>query len=247
MAIPGNTPAHVPSHEGQSSIAMTAEQLFRGTDAARFLDQAPGAAIATDSENRILGLNRAARELLGYDSRRALGRNLHRLMHARDVFGNLLSGEPFAFYEMVSRSEPVGSFDIEVCTASGDSLRVAVSVVVLLGSRREDYSLIYQLSAIYRRRKADEAIERILASRGSATEDPLALRGNGEVEAASDLTPRQIEVLRLMARGASAKETATTLGISVNTVRTHIQGILRRLKARSQLEAVATAFRERLI
>ena len=226
---------------------MTAEQLVGGANAARFLDRAPGPAIATDSTNRILGLNRAARELLGYDIRQARGRNLHRLIHARDTFGNRLHGEPFAFYEMVSRSEPVGSFDIELRKASGEALRVAVSVVVVLGSSSADYSLIYQLRPIFRRRKADEAIERILASRGKAHEDPLALRGNAVAEKALDLTARQVEVLRLMARGASAKETATTLGISVNTVRSHIQRILRRLEVHSQLEAVAVAFRERLI
>jgi DNA-binding CsgD family transcriptional regulator len=226
---------------------MTERSIFGRADASRFVEEAPGPAIATDSENRILGLNRAARQLLGYDSRKALGRNLHRLVQARDTFGNRLSGEPFAFFEMVSLSEPVGSFDIEVRKASGDPLRVAVSVIVMLGSSREDYSLVYQLRPIYRRRKADEAIERILASRGSAEESPLTLRGTDTSERASDLTPRQIEVLRLMARGASAQETATTLGISVNTARTHIQRILRRLGVHSQLEAVAVAFRQRLI
>ena len=42
-----------------------------------------GAAIATDAENRILHLNPAARELLGFDSRKAEGRNLHDLLRAQ--------------------------------------------------------------------------------------------------------------------------------------------------------------------
>jgi PAS domain S-box-containing protein len=216
-------------------------------DASNIVKEAPGPAIATDAGNRILGINRAAVELLGYDSKRSLGRNLHRLMHVRDTFGNRLSGQQFAFYEMVSRSEPVRSFDIEVRKASGETLRVAVSVIVLLEPGAEDYSLVYQLRPIYRRRKADEAIERILAARGNPDEDPLKLRNHVPPPEALDLTTRQIEILKLMARGASAHEMSTTLGISVNTVRTHIQRIFRRLEVHSQLEAVAVAFRERLI
>ena len=215
-------------------------------DAPRIVNQSPGPAIATDSENRIISLNRPASELLGFDSRRARGRNLHDLLQARDTYGNLLSGQQYSFYEMVSRSEPVRAFDIEVRRAAGDALRVAVSVIVVLEPDDDDYSLVYQLRPIYRRRKADEAIERLLAQRGTAAEDPLHLRGTNSKQT-TELTTRQIEILRFMARGAQAQEVASTLGISVNTVRTHIQRILKRLGVHSQLEAVAAAFRERLI
>jgi PAS domain S-box-containing protein len=216
-------------------------------NAPQIVKQATGPAFAVDADNRIISLNRAARELLGYDTRRARGTNLHELLSARDAFGNLLNSQQYAFYEMVSRSEPVQSFEIEVLKASGDPLKVAVSVIVVLEPDDEDYSLVYQLRPIYRRRKADEAIERILAMRGSADEDPLQLRGNNSPESTAVLTARQIEVLRLMAQGASALEMATTLSVSVNTVRTHVQRILRRLQVHSQLEAVAVAFRLRLI
>ena len=216
-------------------------------DALQIVKQSSGAAIATDADNRILLVNRAARELLGFDSRKAQGQNLHELMQARDTFGNLLSGRQYAFHEMVSRSEPVRSFDLEVRKASGDPLRVAVSVIVVLESDGTDHQLVYQLRPIYRRRKADEAIERLLAQRGTADEDPMGLRNSAPKQEASDLTTRQIEILRFMARGANAKEMASTMGISVNTVRTHIQRILRRLGVHSQLEAVAAAFRDRLI
>ena len=216
-------------------------------DASRIVRQSSGPAIAADAENRVIGLNQAARQLLGYDTGQARGKNLHELMEARDNFGNRLSVQQYAFYEMVSRSEPVRSFDMEVTRASGERLRVAVSVIVVLEAENGDYELVYQLRPIYHRRKADEAIERILASRGSGDEDPLEMRGSAPPEAADDLTPRQVEVLRLMARGTSAREMATVLNISVHTVRTHVQRIFQKLGVHSQLEAVAAAFRERLI
>jgi PAS domain S-box-containing protein len=54
-----------------------------------------------------------------------------------------------------------------------------------------------------------------------------------------DLTPRQTEVLRLLARGRSTDQIADELHLSVETVRNHIRGIFRALDVHSRLEAVA--------
>lgn len=59
----------------------------------------------------------------------------------------------------------------------------------------------------------------------------------------SDLTQRELEVLRLAARGSSNKEIAADLYLSVNTVRNHMQHILNKLGAHSKLEATAIATR----
>jgi DNA-binding NarL/FixJ family response regulator len=53
------------------------------------------------------------------------------------------------------------------------------------------------------------------------------------------LTPRQIEVLRLLEQGRSTDQIAAGLHISVETVRNHIRAILRTLGVHSRLEAVA--------
>jgi PAS domain S-box-containing protein len=55
------------------------------------------------------------------------------------------------------------------------------------------------------------------------------------------LTPRQTEVLRELARGCSTEEIARLLGISPETVRNHVRGILRGLGVHSRLEAVLRA------
>lgn len=77
----------------------------------------------------------------------------------------------------------------------------------------------------------------------------LQLLRNGEpVDDADEspglsLTPRQREVLRLLADGIPAKVIARRLGIAQVTVRNHIQAILVELRCHSQLEAVAEARR----
>lgn len=60
-------------------------------------------------------------------------------------------------------------------------------------------------------------------------------------------TKRELEVLRLLARGASNEAIARRLGLSVLTVRKHVQNIIRKLGAHSKLEAVAVAVRSGLI
>lgn len=61
------------------------------------------------------------------------------------------------------------------------------------------------------------------------------------------LTRREIEVLQHLAFGRSTRELADELGLSVNTVRNHVQSAINRLGAHSKLEAVALAIRQGLI
>ncbi len=55
------------------------------------------------------------------------------------------------------------------------------------------------------------------------------------------LTPREKEVLRLMAEGVASREIASRLGISYTTVRTHIRSLGSKLGVHSKLEAIVKA------
>ena len=56
-----------------------------------------------------------------------------------------------------------------------------------------------------------------------------------------ELTPREIDLLHLMARGASNVEISSTLFISVSTVKTHISSILRKLESTNRTMAIKVA------
>jgi two-component system nitrate/nitrite response regulator NarL len=71
--------------------------------------------------------------------------------------------------------------------------------------------------------------------------------GTSEGLLARQLTPRELEVLQLLAQGAASSEIARRLGVSPNTVRTHVQGILTKLQVHSRLEAAAFAVRHQLV
>ncbi|HEX2090416.1 MAG TPA: response regulator transcription factor [Actinomycetota bacterium] len=64
-----------------------------------------------------------------------------------------------------------------------------------------------------------------------------------ERQRANRLTPRQIEILQLMADGVPVQEIAKQLNMSPYTLRTHVQNILTRLGVHTKLEALAVAIR----
>jgi PAS domain S-box-containing protein len=61
------------------------------------------------------------------------------------------------------------------------------------------------------------------------------------------LTPRQVEVLRMLQRGKSTTQIARELHLSTETVRNHIRHLLRALGVHTRLEAVAAARREHVL
>jgi two-component system NarL family response regulator len=79
-----------------------------------------------------------------------------------------------------------------------------------------------------------------------------ALAQRGEEERAQQvpaprLTEREIEVLKLVARGMNNRDIAKELFISENTVKNHVRNILEKLQIHSRMEAVMIAVREKLI
>jgi DNA-binding NarL/FixJ family response regulator len=72
----------------------------------------------------------------------------------------------------------------------------------------------------------------------------VAPHGDGE---RGRLSPRECEIIQLIAEGRSNKEVATQLGISVKTVDAHRTNIMRRLNLHSVAELVRYAIRERII
>ncbi len=102
---------------------------------------------------------------------------------------------------------------------------------------------------------ADEVAAAVRAAhRGELVIDPLvartlmsSLREARDGEPVSDLTSRELDVLRLVAAGKPNKEIATELAISERTARTHVSRILRKLGLSSRTQAALWAVRQGLV
>lgn len=92
-----------------------------------------------------------------------------------------------------------------------------------------------------------QTVVELLSATASAARPLSTPRPAGSAAAratqALDLTTRQREVLRLMSHGESNKGIARCLGIAEPTVRAHVTGLLKALKAKNRTEAVIKAAR----
>jgi DNA-binding NarL/FixJ family response regulator len=104
----------------------------------------------------------------------------------------------------------------------------------------------------------DTAVDRFIAAIDTVMQDQIVLpqrirnraRSGMDEHAAllvSQLTVREREVLGLLTAGLDGPAIARRLGVSRNTVRTHVQSILTKLQVHSRLEAAAFARHHRLV
>lgn len=105
-----------------------------------------------------------------------------------------------------------------------------------------------------RARPADIVDAVRVVARGESLLFPAAIRsltarhgGAAPCTKRASLTDREAEVLRLMAHGLSNGEIATELFLGLQTVKTHVSSLLRKLDARDRTQAVIAAYESGLV
>jgi len=136
----------------------------------------------------------------------------------------------------ISASEPSTRFII-LTTFSDDEyifkgIEVGARAYLLKDAPRED--LFKAIRAVYQGESFSKVLDRFAEL-------------SRQAQLPETLTDREIEVLRLIAKGSANKEIATELNISNSTVKTHIASIFQKLGANDRTEAVTQAIKKGII
>ena len=113
---------------------------------------------------------------------------------------------------------PFSDYEVDVITLDGRRVRAVISSVSIPG---------------------DDPDRAVFAVAWLEPQQPRVI--------AEDLTPRQKQVLELLAEGRSTEQMAAALHLTTETVRNHVRHVLKALGAHSRLEAVVVARRQGLI
>jgi NarL family two-component system response regulator YdfI len=144
------------------------------------------------------------------------------------------------FLEPVSDAAIVLLTDVSQARSISRLLRNGVRAILSRESDPDDV-----LSAIY------AAYDGLVLLSATTAESLAAIYGDQPVavdyELSEEITPRETEVLRMLAQGLVNKDIAARLGISEHTVKFHISSILDKLGASTRTEAVTLGIRQGLI
>ena len=132
------------------------------------------------------------------------------------------------------------------------------AVVLLASDPAAAWTLRTRRSGVRAVLREDASAEELVAAIGAAKAGlvalhPDALHGSAAARAAErrdqtpNLTPRELEILEMLAEGISNRMIAARLGISSQTVKFHVASILAKLGAASRTEAVTFGVRQGLI
>jgi DNA-binding NarL/FixJ family response regulator len=116
-----------------------------------------------------------------------------------------------------------------------------VGVTVLVAGTGEGLYLVVLLRDTQRMHETLELAQALTRSPGRVARSDAKDQASDHSFPTPKLSPRQLEVLGLLAGGDSVKSIACELGIAEATARGHVQGLLQALGVRSQIEALAYA------
>lgn len=219
------------------------ESLFQA------LDQSADGAFVIDDNQRIVYWNAAAQAILGYSREEVLGRLCAGVLRGRTEQSQVLCRHNCHVTTAVREGEEVTNFYTFVRTQSGHLRWLNISIIPFPVPGPNHTQLIVHLfrdttDQKQREQFAQQVLEAAQqlhhAIRSQRTTAPAPV-------APTPLTPRELEVLVMLAHGSTTAQIAQSLSISVATTRNHIQNIYHKLDVHGRAQVVAYAFEHGLV
>lgn len=205
------------------------------------VDSTSDSAFAVDGSGQIVAWNSAAEAMFGLSATDAMGKMCGEIVKGIDECGPVCSAD-CSVQQAVRKHHPVSNFDLHVETANG---RQWCNVSVLIADEANStmpYSIHIVRQIDVRKRLELLVRDFVVVGTGLAPEHATTLISSTRAPGReTELSDREVSVLKLLAKGVTTTAVAEQLHISRTTVNNHIQHILRKLDAHTRLEAIRRA------
>ena len=194
------------------------------------------AVFIVDPECHIVYWDARAESLTGLLAEEMVDRHCYEVLSGEGEDGTSFCARVCSAVRLARAGQPANDYEVRVFTRSGGERWVGVSSLAVPTERGP-----YLVGLMRDVRAAHETLEMaryVVRHSRQGTQEKRAVRRDNDAPA---LTPRQAEILGLLASGKSAGEIGRELYLSQATVRNHIRALLLALGAHSQLEALARA------
>ena len=196
---------------------------------------------AVDGSGCIAAWTSAAEALFGLSARDTIGRQCEEIVQGTDECGPVCSAH-CTIQQAVRKHHPVGNFDLQVQTANGMQW-CNVSVLIADGDNSPNPYSIHIVRQIDVGKRFEMLVrDFVVTGTGlTAAQATTLISSTRSPARETNLTTRERDVLKLLARGATTTAVAEKLHISRTTVNNHVQHILRKLGSHTRLEAIRRA------
>lgn len=212
----------------------------------RFLLQLEDGAFAVDPWQRVVFWNPACERLLGVSARAALGQPCCEVVRASEASGERYCGARCGLGDLARGGAAPKPMPLWFAASDGGRQQLWVSILLVPSQRQDLWTVIHVLQ------RKPQTLIALPSDASGATQlrdksAPARQYDDAPVRAPDVLTPREREVLALLALGHCVIDIARSLYLSPVTVRNHVQHLIAKLGLHSQLEAVAYAYRNDLV
>jgi DNA-binding CsgD family transcriptional regulator len=204
-------------------------------------------AFAIDCSGLVSAWNVAAEDLFGLSSIEAIGAVCHDILQGADE-GGVTCSVRCAIQQALEVNRPVENFDLQIQTKTGRQW-CNISILIVSESRSGARHAVHIIHPREMRKRFEQLIRDFLVSQTDLSPEVASQLVNKVRLATRNvrLTPRETEILSLLANGIRTRTIAGKLGISEKTVNNHVNRLLTKLDAHNRLEAIRRAEKAGLI
>jgi PAS domain S-box-containing protein len=208
------------------------------------LGASPEATVAVDDRGTIVAWNPAAEQLLGWTASQALGMPCHEVMHGNTPAGTPVCSSDCAIVRLCREGKAARRFEMVARRPDGAEVWLDVATVTVDDDGRPVAVHVLSESVASRRMAAlaEDVARRLSTERAGVPSDAAAAQTIREA-----LTPRELDVLQLVAAGLGTDAIGKQLGLSRATVRNHVQNLLPKIGVHTRIEAAVLALKAGLV